>query len=150
MKRARGVPKDQIRANELYKKAAALGESVAKTLLENQPLADKGNADAQYWIAEMWLGGHEVVEDIDKAISFLNKAADGGQVRAIETLGYMYKEGWKVPQDFLLGHKWYNVAAALGSDKAKVERDAVAKLMTPSQIAEAQRFAREWMATRGK
>jgi TPR repeat protein len=144
----KGVPKNQIRANELYKKAAALGDRSAKRLVENQPLADKGNADAQYHIAEMWLGGHGVVEDIDKALSLLNKAADSGQVQAIERLGHMYREGWKVPQDYVEAHKWYNIAASLGDDRAKYERDALTKLMTPSQIAEAQKLAREWMERR--
>ncbi len=44
----------------------------------------------------------------------------------------------------LQAHMWFSLAAARGGgDYAKV-RDQVAKLMTPAQIAEAQRLAREW------
>ena len=42
---------------------------------------------------------------------------------------------------------WFNLAAARGGEDrdAAVEfRDRAAKLMTPDQIAEAQRLAREW------
>ncbi len=44
---------------------------------------------------------------------------------------------------------WYNLAAAglppgEDRDSAAEFRDGVAKLMTPAQIAEAQRLAREW------
>ena len=38
------------------------------------------------------------------------------------------------------------MAAALGDEDAVIFRNAVAKRMTPDQIAEAQRMAREWMA----
>ncbi len=44
---------------------------------------------------------------------------------------------------------WYSRAASrfprgTDRDKAVRNRDVVAKLMTPAQIAEAQRLAREW------
>jgi TPR repeat protein len=61
----------------------------------------------------------------------------------------MYFDGQGVPQDYVLAHKWLNLAAAQGgmrSDTAVKARDNVASQMTPEQIAEAQRLAREWMA----
>ena len=39
-----------------------------------------------------------------------------------------------------------NLAAAQGNRKAQETRDIVVKRMTPDQIAEAERMAREWMA----
>jgi hypothetical protein len=39
---------------------------------------------------------------------------------------------------------WYNLAAAQGDQDAARHRDELAKLMTPAQIAEAQKLAREW------
>jgi NAD(P)-dependent dehydrogenase (short-subunit alcohol dehydrogenase family) len=42
-----------------------------------------------------------------------------------------------VPQDYVLAHMWFNLAAAQGYDLAMSNRDTVAKLMTPDQIAEA-------------
>jgi hypothetical protein len=41
---------------------------------------------------------------------------------------------------------WFNIAAAQGNENAPINRDTIAKRMTPDQIAEAQRMAREWMA----
>jgi hypothetical protein len=41
---------------------------------------------------------------------------------------------------------WYEVAAANGSDVAIKNRNLVAARMTPQQIAEAQRLARECQA----
>jgi hypothetical protein len=39
---------------------------------------------------------------------------------------------------------WYNLAAAHGEKSAFASRDALAEHMTPAQIAEAQKLAREW------
>jgi hypothetical protein len=41
-------------------------------------------------------------------------------------------------------HKWFNLAAAAGNQDALHDRDVTAHQMTPAQIAEAQRLAREW------
>jgi hypothetical protein len=70
----------------------------------------------------------------------------------MENLGEMYREGQGVPQDYVQAHKWYNLAAANYTsasqtkyrDDAVKNRDALARKMTPAQIAEAQRLAREW------
>ncbi len=62
----------------------------------------------------------------------------------------MYDDGQGVPQDYVQAHMWFNLSAAGPPDEyrddAARNRDRVAKFMTPAQIAEAQRLAREWMA----
>jgi hypothetical protein len=59
----------------------------------------------------------------------------------------MYSEGLGVAQNYIEAHKWANIAGANGEKTATKVRDAVAKQMTPEQIAEAQRLAKEWMET---
>ena len=59
-------------------------------------------------------------------------------------LGVKYDYGRGVPQDYKEAHKWYNLAAVDGDKQAEMWRDAIAKKMTPEQIAEAQKLAREW------
>jgi hypothetical protein len=53
-----------------------------------------------------------------------------------------------VPQDDVLSHMWFSLAASQGYDLAATERDKLAAKMTPHQIAEAQRLAREWKPTK--
>jgi hypothetical protein len=53
-----------------------------------------------------------------------------------------------VPQNFVLAHMWYNLCAAQGEQGAVPLRDALATRMTPAQIAEAQKLAREWKPTK--
>jgi TPR repeat protein len=66
----------------------------------------------------------------------------------------MYKNGQGVPRDSGMAYFWFNVAAATtdnGEDQKKIseERDAIAVTLTPQQLAEAQRLAREWW-TKGR
>lgn len=63
----------------------------------------------------------------------------------------MYEDGWRglLPQDYVQAHLWYNLSAFRTSfesyrEKAAMARDIVATKMSPAQIAEAQRLAREW------
>ena len=39
---------------------------------------------------------------------------------------------------------WVSLSAAQGEKESVKARDIIAKLMTPDQLAEAQRLAREW------
>jgi uncharacterized protein len=41
-------------------------------------------------------------------------------------------------------HMWFNLAAARRNKNAVKARDIVAAQLTPAQIAEAQKLAREW------
>jgi hypothetical protein len=49
-------------------------------------------------------------------------------------------------EDIVQAHMWFSVAAAQGDSVAQKYRDIAVSEMTPDQIAEAQRMAREWMA----
>ena len=60
------------------------------------------------------------------------------------SLGGMYLNGHGVPRDYTAAHMWFNLAAASGFPDAEKTRDSVAARMTPEQIAEAQKLAREW------
>lgn len=53
-----------------------------------------------------------------------------------------------VPQDKAQAHVWLNLAAAQGHELAAEIRETVAGIMTPADIAEAQRLAREWLEAR--
>jgi uncharacterized protein len=60
----------------------------------------------------------------------------------------MYLKGHGVIQDNIRAHMWLNIAAAKGHKVAPTTRDIIAEKMTPQQIAEAQRLAREWKPTK--
>ncbi len=120
----------------------------AAALREFRALAEQGDADAQYNLGFMYGEGQGVPQDYAEAVKWFRKAAEQGVAPAQSRLGIMYYEGHGVVQDYVQAHMWLNLAAARGGGDAgdayaKV-RDIVAELMTPAQIAEAQRRAGKW------
>jgi S1-C subfamily serine protease len=88
--------------------------------------------------------GWGVTEDRQEAARWYRLAANQGLAEAQAALGRKYHGGWGVPEDFVQAHLWHNLAAAQGDTIAEGLRDSIARRMTPAQIAEAQRLAREW------
>ena len=60
-------------------------------------------------------------------------------------LGMMYSTGAAVPADMVSAHKWFNIAALRGDAEAARLRREVAEEMSESEIAAAQRAARDWV-----
>ena len=106
--------------------------------------ADQGNAEAQSSLGAMYTQGKGVPQDYSEAMKWMRLAADQGIAPAQFNLGIMYAKGQGVPQDYVLAHMWFNLSAAQGDETAVKNRDIVAGKMTPEQLAEAQRLAREW------
>ena len=77
---------------------------------------------------------------------FGGMAAEQGNAEAQFDLGFKYYLGDGVPQDDVLAHMWFTLAAAHGDEYVQENRDIAVGFMTPDQIAKAQRMAREWMA----
>jgi uncharacterized protein len=124
-----------------------------------RPLAEQGNAAAQSNIGKMYVKGDGVPQEYAQALIWLHKGANQGNANAQGTLGWMYANGQGVPQDYVRAHMWLNLAVSQLDDATRQmpvkerggmrqgavkERDDVAAKMTPAQIADAQRLAREW------
>ena len=60
-------------------------------------------------------------------------------------MGLMYATGRGCAVDLVAAHKWLNIAAIKGNDRAAELRADVAASMDKMQIVEALRAAREWM-----
>jgi TPR repeat protein len=129
----RGVPQDDAEAARWFRLAA-----------------DQGQAAAQYNLAAMYSNGRGVPQDYVEAARWYRLAADQGYGVAQYNLGVMYANGQGVPLDDVQAHMWFNLAASLGTRKVRENtvqaRDRAAGRMDPTQIAEAQRLAREWDA----
>ena len=79
------------------------------------------------------------------ALTQFETAARKGQIEALYNLGLAYSTGQGVGVDFVAAHKWFNLAAMKGVDEARSWRAQISREMSPVQIAEAQRQAREWL-----
>ena len=131
--KGQGVPQDSTQAVAWYRKAAEQGFAFAQNNL--------GNAYAV---------GQGVPQDFTQAVAWWRKAADQGLSLAQHNLGYAYFNGQGVPQDYVESHKWHNLAASRASaenqKKYAESRGLMATLMTPAQLAEAQKRATAWLA----
>ena len=70
----------------------------------------------------------------------------GGSSEALLNLGLMYSTGRGVDVDLVTAHKWFNLAAMRGNVSAREYRAELAREMSSTEVAEAQRQAREWLA----
>ena len=71
-------------------------------------------------------------------------AADTGDAQAMLALGRLYLKGEGAPQDYVLAHMWFNLAASKGARGATSEREALTSKMTRAERVEAQKRARDW------
>jgi len=122
-----GVPQDYQEAIHWYRLAAEQGYDLA-----------------QYSLGLLYAKGQGVPRNYQEAIRWYRLAAEQGSALAQFNLGRMYRTGQGVPQDYVQAHMWANLAAAQNHKNALVTRNLIAKKMSQSQIAEAQRLAREW------
>ena len=133
-----------------YEGLAAYNRGDYETALrEWRPLAEQGDATAQYNLGVMYDNGRGVARDYAEAVKWYRRAAEQGEAAAQFNLGFMYATGQGVAQDYVLAHLWYNLAASRlppgeNRNTAVRNRDIVETLMTPAQVAEAQKLAREW------
>ena len=88
-----------------------------------------------------WDAGHPA-----EALEQWQFAANDGDKRAMLALERLYEMGLGAPQNYMLAHMWFNLAASRGEVDALTERDALAAKMTPAERAEAQKLASSWRA----
>ena len=131
--RGTGVPQDYELAALWLRKAAA-----------------QGLGDAQHLLAVMHRDGLGMPKDDVQAAQLFRQAAEQGQPVAQIYLAEYFADGKGVFKDMVEAHKWLNLAAArlTGDDQKQAAgfRDQIAAQLTPAQLVEAQKRAREWMA----
>ncbi len=137
---------EQGHANAQYNLAAmyAKGLGVAQDYVQAvrwlRNAAEQGYAKAQGTLGNMFYKGRGVAQDYAEAARWYRKAAEQGNAKAQDFFGFLCATGRGVAQDDMEAYKWFVLAGARGNKG----RDLIAKRMTPAQIAEAQRLAREW------
>ena len=96
------------------REAAERGD-YATALKEWRPLAEQGDADAQYELGFMYTSGEGVTQDYAEGMRWWRLAAEQGNASAQFMLGFMYTSGEGVTQDYYAeGMRWYRLAAEQG------------------------------------
>ncbi len=144
-----GNAKAQYNLGLMYRKGQGVPQDDAEAVGWWRKAAEQGNAGAQNNLGFMYSNGLGVTQDYAEAMGWWRKAAEQGNATAQYNLGFMYGKGLAVPQDYVQVHMWFNLAASRfppgeDRDQSVKNRDHVAKRMTPAQISEAEKLAREW------
>lgn len=129
-----------------------LPKNEAEALLWLRLSADQGHAGAQTLLGHAYFHGWGVPRpDYAESSKWFRAAAEQGNAEAQENLGSHCESGIGIPPDTVEALKWstlalsaYPASAAEELRLATVQRDREAKKMTPDEIAEAERSAREW------
>ena len=83
------------------------------------PLAEQGNATAQYNLGQMYRRGEGVKQDDAEAVKWYRKAAEQGNIDAQNAMGEVYLSGIGGKQNDAEAVKWYRKAAEQGSATAQ-------------------------------
>jgi TPR repeat protein len=135
LQEGKGLPEDKKAAFSWAQKAAAQEDGAAEALL--------GIIYAQ---------GRGVPRDDNEAARWFHKAAARGNAIGQSKMGMCCLHGVGVPKDSVKAYMWFDLAASASTGHDYVcncdLRDTIATLgLTPAQIAEAKKQAREWKAT---
>lgn len=129
---------------------SAIGKGDFQTaLLELQPLAEQGNADAQFNLGLMYFNGTGVQQDDQAALKWFRLAADQGDAFAQFALGNMYFMGRGVSANLVASYALGNLAATevpgYFTQPAQM-RDAAAGQMSAQQLEAGQALTRAMRA----
>ena len=162
--KGQNIPQDYREAMAWFRRAAERGDADAQYnlgLLYHQGqgvprdfgvamawfrrAAEQGHAGAQYRLGLSYSLGGGVPQDDAEAATWFRRAAEQGHAGAQYRLGLSHCLGNGVPQNYTLAHMWATLAGKDDHEDAVELRDEIARNMTPAQIVEAQRLAREWI-----
>ena len=139
-----GTAAAQFILGGMYAKGRGVPEDDAEAVRWFRLAAEQGYAPAQAILGGMYAIGEGVPEDDAEAVRWARLAAEQGSAPAQAILGGMYAIGKGVPEDDVTAYAWFNIAAAQGQSSANEGKEHVAKHMTQSQVAKAQKLSREY------
>lgn len=87
----------------------------AAALYEWTPLAEQGDAKAQFMLGQMYREGKGVEQDDGEAMRWFRKSAQGGNASAGYWIGRYYEAGILVQRNGQEAVRWYKMAAEAGN-----------------------------------
>lgn len=104
--------------------------------------ADRGDTNAQYQLAQLYLSGKGAPRSVPEALRWLRRAGNAGNVSAQLALAGMYASGQDVPKDEAEAAAWFRKAGDLGNATAQ---NALGNMYAAGQgVAKDDREAAAW------
>ena len=145
----KGNPVAQHRIGVMYVMGQGVEQDLAEAIRWFRKAAEQGQGESEYSMGLRYLWGQSVAQDDQEAARWLKLAADQGVAPAAAALKNRYANGEGVPRDLVEACKWGIVAGAQNDPTTSDSNltDLEDKL-TPGQLAEAQRRAKEFVPKR--
>ena len=120
-------------------------EDFATAIVEFIPLAEEGNAEAQYRLGLMHDNGDGTKQNSEEAIKWYTLAAKAGHAQAQGGLGWIYADFTDENglRDNFYAYVWLSLAVSQGLESQKENRDEVKSRLSPTEIADAEKKAEE-------
>lgn len=145
----KGDANAQFNIGILYEYGLGVVQDYAEAVRCYRMAARQGNVSARFNLAVMYSKGRGVAQDHTEAVKLYREAAQRGFAPAQNNLGIKLSAGEGVRRDDVEAYMWFDIATSRGNKSSAKGQRILARKMSPAQIAEAQRLAREWMAKFG-
>ena len=139
----------------LYLAGQGVEQSTAQALRWYRLAAEQGYAIAQHNLGSIYITGRYIPQNFEVGAKWLRRAAEQGYANSMLPCCPIRGREWSTsrlrarPHVVQLSILHFPSAETDLRDTVAVEfRDKLAEKMTPDQIAEAQRLAREWKPTK--
>jgi len=129
--------------------ATEVDEYYAAIMRQSLPLAEQGDANAQYTVGYIYEKGQGTEQDFSAAIRWYRKAADANYLPAQAHLGALYASGKGAPQNDVLAYFWFTQVANRGVKSASELRRKFASRMSSAQKAAARKLIADWQPNPG-
>ncbi|MDD4869488.1 MAG: tetratricopeptide repeat protein [Kiritimatiellae bacterium] len=134
----------QIWLGDIYSMGKKVPQNYTEAAKWYLKAAEQGNASAQCHLGVMYCSGNGMKRNYEEAYKWFQKGADQNDEAAQLNLSKMYIDGVGVRQNYIEAYKWLILVTTKGFPPAIKSRDDLLKKMTPEQIAEGQKLAKEW------
>jgi len=136
----RAEAKFQLLLGHKYEHGDGVPANPAKAASWYLKAAEQNLAPAQYQLGRMYASGQGVRFDLAEAFRWFHQAAVQDYALAQNRIGVMYQKAEGVAADPVEALKWYTLAARRSNNLiGDANREALARLLTPGQLAEAHR-----------
>ncbi|WP_395015361.1 tetratricopeptide repeat protein [Dongia sp.] len=127
----------QLAMGWLYDAGLGVDHAPATAAKWYEKAARQGDDRAQQYLGTMYATGDGVTKDLKTAERWFRLSADQNNPGGQFGLGVIYRDGVEVPRDLVAAYKWFGLAARsnAATPEAGVDQSAVARSMTPDQIA---------------
>src|SRR5260370_499415 len=128
-------------SDDMSEKAATMDAEGVKWY---RKAAEQNDAKAELNLANAYANGQGVAKDDAEAVKWYRKAAEQDFAQAQISLALSYALGQGVAKDYVESYKWTLLAASQGDKDAKETMTILESNMSPEQIAEGQKVARNF------